>query len=449
MEDRKLLILIFSLITLKGLLFVVLVPPWQGPDEPYHFKMSYLLSNPSSDLRAQTDVDLRNSLQKYRFDEYVDYSVPEQAVLLYEWKMIFPLYYLSLNKIFFLFGKTSLVDLMYVGRLFSLLLHVGTIFLIYLIAKKIMPRTENKWFIIAVVSFAGFQPQWSFFSSVMNTDNLISFLFTGLSFCLVSLVLLGESSKTATLLTKSYWVFAILLTLGGLLTKRTGIVGLIVLTISGFFIIPKGNILKRVMIFLGISILFSFLVYVLYMYSDQIRSDIQDKILIAIHSGIFKVRYIEETSIDLVLRFFLVQFVSFWFSLGWMIYKMSLGWYAFFALISLLVLGGMIRLVYCRFKSGSFNSINIGLVSILILLFVLSQMAMVIAHGPFPHSSISSAMGRFRFMEIAAVAVLIPLGLWAISPVRRRNLVMKLFACFMIFLNMVSVFQYMIPIFYL
>jgi len=51
MGKRKLIFLIFSLITLKGLLFIILVPPWQGPDEPFHFKMGYVLAHPLTDIQ--------------------------------------------------------------------------------------------------------------------------------------------------------------------------------------------------------------------------------------------------------------------------------------------------------------------------------------------------------------------------------------------------------------
>jgi hypothetical protein len=168
-----------------------------------------------------------------------------------------------------------------------------------------------------------------------------------------------------------------------------------------------------------------------------------------IRQGVTKLSDMSDIPSYLFVRFILVQFVSFWFSLGWMIYKMSLGWYVLFSLITLLSLVGLIRLIYARFRNRGFAFVNLRVVSLLILLFVLSQAATVIAYGPSPDGSMSDAMGRCRFMEIGAVSILIPLGLWAISPARKRDMVMKSFVCFMIFLNMVSVLKYIIPIFYL
>lgn len=46
------------------------------------------------------------------------------------------------------------------------------------------------------------------------------------------------------------------------------------------------------------------------------------------------------------VRFFLISFMSLWFSYGWMIYKMSLGWYALFGLVSGAGLVGMVRVFF-------------------------------------------------------------------------------------------------------
>jgi len=165
--------------------------------------------------------------------------------------------------------------------------------------------------------------------------------------------------------------------------------------------------------------------------------------------GLVKLINIKQTSPQLILRFWLVQFISFWFSLGWMVYKMTMGWYALFALVSLASVIGIGKLYTKERHSDEWGSLNRGVVSSLILLTAISLMAMAMAYGPSPSTTLGDALGRCRFMEIGAVTILLPLGLWALAPVSRRDTVMKIFSCGVVMLNVVTLFGYIVPIFYL
>ncbi len=151
-----------------------------------------------------------------------------------------------------------------------------------------------------------------------------------------------------------------------------------------------------------------------------------------VEKGWGKVLQILDVPPYLILRFILVQFISFWFALGWMIYKMSFGWYALFGLMSAASVIGIVKLIYCRVKEKGFEEINLQAVGLLVLLIFISALAMFTAYAPSVDGSINQAMGRCRFMEIGAVAILVPLGLWALAPEHRRDLVMKVFSCGMI-----------------
>jgi len=448
MEKPKIALLIFVLIAVKGLVFVFLIPPWQGPDEPFHFTIGSLFSDTSTPIQG-VNSRILESLDKYRFWEYIEYTQPEKAVLGHHRKIVFPVYYSIIHKIFLFFGSSTLVGSMYLGRLFSLFIHMGTVFFIYLISRRLISPKEDVWFGIGVLAFAGFHPQWSFLSSVINTDNMISFLFAGITFCMVSIVTFPGSNGAKNRSIYLWWFFAILLTVLALLTKRTGVVGLLLVLLSALFLVPVRSTLRKTIILLFVFLMVSSIVYFLYEYNNQIRFVINKIFLRVIHQGLFKLRDVQDISPVLMSRFYLVQFVSFWFSLGWMIYKMSIAWYIIFGLISILSLGGLIRLIYARYARGGFKSVEMRVFFVLVLLMAISQIAMLFAYGPSPGSGLHDPMGRCRFMEIAAISILIPLGLWAISPHKRRDIVMKSLVCFMISLNVISVFKYVIPIFYL
>ena len=573
-------LLIYSLIVVKTLLFTVILPPWQGPDEPFHFKMGYVLADPLTDLQ-EVDSDILKSLQQYRFGQYTDYTQEDRKVPRFNTNRL-PGYYVILGFLLKFFSGLTLTGKMFLGRFFSATCYLVIVLLIYGISRRVFLRAEGDWFSLAALSFVGFQPQYSFFSVTLNSDNLISFLLTVILFCLVHIASKPREAADTGIKECWLWPVAILAVVAGLLVKRTGLVGLLLfsfsilvvkyrdrgflfrasalslalLAVSVFFALFLGSAQENKYLnqfsisFIGVpgDLKVSYQAFDIdskhelaiilngkkiasvkrtknnkwgpscsFILPDRlVREDMSNVLTFdnvhnpsgmdrwgvrnveirgivevrephgniprskmlqgltpeetrrvakqcetsfvakwsarvgkSVRKGLSKLLSAFEVPFHLIVRFILVQFVSFWFSLGWMIYKMSLGWYVLFGLITFLSVAGLIRLVYCRFRNRGFEFMNMRSVSLLILLFALSQFAMVIAYGPSPDSSIDIAMGRCRFMEIGALSILIPLGLWAIPHARRRDMVMKSFVCFMIFLNIVSVIKYIIPIFYL
>ena len=575
-------LLIFSFIVIKTLLFIVILPPWQGPDEPFHFKMAYILADPLIDIR-KLDAKMVESLQEHRFPEYSDYTQKNDRILRVNTSKLSG-YYQILSFLFKSFWSFSLIGKMFLGRCLSAACYLVIVILVYDISRRILSEAEGHWLSIAALSFVGFQPQYSFFSITLNSDNLITLLLTVTLLCLVHMAPHGQEQAEKRVIKRWPLLVAILAVVMGLMVKTTGLVGFLLFSVSMFIVVStnRRSLAKAGAACIALLALFASFVFfsgleeerrtkcvnqfsvsfkgvpgdvevsyeafdidckgevlvllnkkkVAYVkktkdnawgpadvlsLSDKDVEDNTENVLTfnnvhnppsryswgvrniqianiirveephgnipqsemlegftpeerkpsegeykssimakwsarvgeAIHSGLGKLRDVSGLPLYLIVRFILVQFVSFWFSLGWMIYKMSLGWYVFFGLITFLSVFGLIRLVYARFRNRGFEFMNMRSVSLLILLFALSQLAMVIVYGPSPDTSINTAMGRCRFMEIGALSILIPLGLWALLPARRRDMVMKSFVCFMIFLNIVSVTKYIIPIFYL
>jgi hypothetical protein len=572
MSKNSLFWLIISLIAVKTLLFTVVLPPWQGPDEPFHFKMAYVFADPMTDIQ-KLDIDVVSSLQQHRFREYTDDTQPDDTIpKLSKHKLMG--YYALLGMLFGPFANLSLTEKMFLGRLFSAAYYLIIVGFVYLLSRRMFTGSEGYWVSLGAVSFVGLQPQYSFFSITLNSDNLISFLLTVILCCIVCIASRKRDTAESSMHRYWLWSIAIFAVLMGLFVKRTAMVGVmlfflsipivmykgrrslilagpivaVLLTLIGCFVFFSGSAQEqRDPYFNQFSIRFDGVpgnIKVSYQAFDidskrevavllngenvgnvkrtknnkwgpirslvlpdklvtddtsniltfdnvrnpprrdrwgvrkvhingiltmeapqgniprsrifdnltqeekkQLEKELEPSIVSkwsakigkATRNGLVKARNVSEVSPHLIVRFFLVQFVSFWFSLGWMIYKMSLGWYFLFGLVTLFSLAGLVRLMYAKFRNSGFEFINMKVVGLLILLFGISLVAMLIA----------VAMGRCRFMEIAAISVLIPLGLWALAPAPTRNTVMKAFVCFMVFLNVVSVFQYMIPIFYL
>lgn len=62
---------------LKGLLWVVLVPPWQAPDEPTHFAYAYELSRLEPRDRTESERRILTSLERFHFWEHNDLPPPD------------------------------------------------------------------------------------------------------------------------------------------------------------------------------------------------------------------------------------------------------------------------------------------------------------------------------------------------------------------------------------
>ena len=582
MWGRSTFLLVLSLLLVKTLLFLVVLPPWQGPDEPFHLKMAYVFADSEGDPQ-EFDTDMAASLQRHRFRELTDYTQNDNAVPGSDRDKLRG-YYAILGLLIGFFQGAGLLGNMFLGRLLSAACYLVIVGLVYLISRKMFADSEGYWVSLGVLSFVAFQPQYSFFSVTLNSDNLISLLLTVI-LCGMVWTASRDSDTSGPGIRKYWpWIISILAMLCALLVKRTGMVGLIFFCLSIPIVtlgrrrsfIKAGSFLVASLVLIGLFVFFfapvqeetdQFVndfsitfhgaagdIEVTYqafdidlehevaillngkqvgyvqrtndsewgathslVLSDRLVRDDVNNILTfdnlrnpprrvkwgirrihigdilrveaphgniprskrfeglssekirraerelepttaakwstrvrdAARSGLVKIRDVFDVPPHLIARFFLVQFVSFWFSLGWMIYKMSLGWYALFGFVSLLSLAGLIRLIYAKLRQSGFECINAKVLILLFLLIGISQAAMIVAYGPSATSSVDVAMGRCRFMEIAAVSVLIPLGLWTLAPARIRNTVMKAFVCFMVFLNMISVFQYMIPIFYL
>lgn len=136
-----------------------------------------------------------------------------------------------------------------------------------------------------------------------------------------------------------------------------------------------------------------------------------------------------------------------------MVYKMSFGWYILFGLLTVASIVGMVRWVYGLLRCwasdrGAARQLR-AILSLLLLIF-LSLFALFVKYGPFVSDPTTiTSQARYMYTAIAPVGILFVMGIWGISPERYRHEVMELFIIFMLFLNMVALFKYLIPIFYL
>jgi len=199
---RLALIAILLAYVVIGVLYAVLTPPWQAPDEPAHYNYIRHLA-------------LEHNLPVLRMGDYPhDYLEelkargfpPEMSIdpLRYEFHQP-PLYYLLATPVYLAFGG-RLLPL----RLFSLLLGVVTIFIAHQLATEVFPHDEA--LALGTAAFVAFVPMHVAITAAVNNDALAEPLLAGTLWGLITYLRGGERGTLT-------WV-GVLMGLG-LVTKTT------------------------------------------------------------------------------------------------------------------------------------------------------------------------------------------------------------------------------------
>jgi len=448
---NSIVILLFCLLFVRGIVFVFFIPLWQGPDEPTHTECIMRLSQQRSfNMRLEPDKRIdqkiiismaRNNYEGFEGDikgHVSPYANPNYP----------PFYYFINSALINLLQIKSFEGQIYFIRCLSMILGIINIFLIYLIA-NIMVSGTDKLFSVAVASFAGFLPQYSFMTSTVNPENLSNLIITAVIF--ISLLVFNHGLKW------HYVLSMILLLFLGCLTKNT--IYIVFPSVFAIFSVQlwyklldyKMRLRKHTKI---IIVAFLTLVIVgsmaLLLYNHALYKIFEKG------SGVLvSCRNVFSSGVnypDLYLKELAVIFVSFWLTLGLMVYKMSIGWYVFLFILTCASFSGFVKFVIQLINKKENENINIKVVAMLAFILVVNFAA--IFFDEFKNKSVDLnqvlfAQGRYLFPSLSAIACLFVLGIRSISPIAFKTESIKLLTLFMIFLNMVSIFKYLIPIYYL
>ena len=220
---------------LRGLAYILITPPWQAPDETTHFQFMELLTQRSlSEIRKieqkTADEDyielerrILESMKKHdawknkniptpdplpkRFREATFYSTSPPKIYRP------PLYYLLGAGLLRLFDSQDLETRLYIARLYSLILTVGTVILSYFIGHLAF-QNEREALMTGV--FVSFLPQFMVIGTSVNSDNLVNLLASG--FLLYAVFLLRDQKRDLYLLPIPFFLLATLF------SSKTGII---------------------------------------------------------------------------------------------------------------------------------------------------------------------------------------------------------------------------------
>lgn len=269
-KTRFLLVLILAIFFLKGLFLTAIFPIFQGPDEQTHYSTIQYYAEPKVKNWPIIESELKpngNNIATYHFSEEIietakiakfdeikfkNTNTPfftlgnigdnENKILTNNWKRYIdiypartaatnPLYYFLAAQIEKIFSNESILVRFFLIRIFSVILGTLTVFLAYLISRKIGFSEKNSLLLMAIISF---QPMFSFMSAIVNLDILLFFLFTLFAYGVVSVLKDGFQWKFAAIL-----FFA---AIAGALTKGPGMILIaFIFPILGYVIYKKLN----------------------------------------------------------------------------------------------------------------------------------------------------------------------------------------------------------------
>jgi len=187
----KFFYLLLALFLIKGIFLIFLIPPWESPEEPGHVSyVQYLVTNCAFPLSSpfmltsinKSLINERRIMQRIQLKE--GGQIEKQTLYDRESKKYDsgstnvalnpPLYYMYLVP----FYKASLLWTSYVTIVFlrfgSLLLGLGTIIAAYILA---ITLTKNQKTSLVVTFLVSMHPMFSFMSSVVSNDALVTFIF--------------------------------------------------------------------------------------------------------------------------------------------------------------------------------------------------------------------------------------------------------------------------------
>jgi 4-amino-4-deoxy-L-arabinose transferase-like glycosyltransferase len=452
-RHKTVVLLLLGLQLVRGVFYGAVVPPWQAPDEPWHYAHILWVSRPETAQESGTgsepvlSAEMEKSLRAFNFWRFHRTDTPEPGVLtrdsLRHTSLLgahegFPTFHpLLLTPLHELVSPLDVTARLLILRLPAVLLGMGVIFLAFLAAATIFP--EEDALIAGIPAFVTFLPMHTFMNSVLNSDNLVEFwaslaLFLMLTWfrnglspwrvlgATVAVTLSVLSKRTALFLIPTL-LFAIVLCARRWIPwekKRWAVwlaapAILVSLACLGLFIFYVGPHLQG-------GLLASF--------APSFRTDIQGDFFNAFLKGSH------------------AAFLTFWAGFGWSNVTLAWGWYKVLAAISLVVAGGFVLYLLRLYRGAGWagewqaEAILFLLVALFLSLFI-GLVATIAVSG-----YRSGLHARYFFPAIIPIATFFLLGWRELFPPGYRRFAVPGCLAALALLDAMAMGYYIIPFFY-
>ncbi len=433
-----------------GILFSLMVPAWEAPDEPAHYNYVRQLADWQFPVMTNSDYDQAYQSEVIGADFDPTYSVEPFSYQDYQP----PLYYLIQTPVFWLSGGS-----LFAMRLFGIFLGALTLYFAWRVFSRLAALAGwGPAVPLLATAFFAFLPQHLAIQSGMNNDSLAELLIAmGLLFLLLDLPnWQAEPAETKF----SFWPssrpgrwLAVVMGLC-LLTKVTAYLLILVVGVT-ILIVYRWNwsgIVRKGFQMFTVPFLVGCLWWVrnlmVYGWPDFLGTEAHDSAVVGQPTT---AEWIEQFGLPEVgRRFVQTSFRSFWGQFGWMEVVMPRWVYLTLALFSIIVLLGFLVSIFMpgpKKDQAPAGSITRSiLLTPLLTLFILN-LALYLAYN----LTFVQHQGRYLFSSLVPISVAVSIGIWTIIG---QNTTLKqlpesfwgyLLSTGLIGLNLLALFRFIIP----
>ena len=187
MNYKLTLLIILSASLILGIIYIIIIPPWQSPDEPTHFEYVKVLAEGAPPWAPQPRPDLQKtiiaSLDQHDYWRWVGVNRPSPLPTTFrESPFLFaaptqigknpPLYYLLASLVLRVSGGRSVEAQLYRLRALSLLFTVLTVWVVWGCAREIFGSSSP--FCPAAAAITALLPQFMVVGTSVSPDPLIN-----------------------------------------------------------------------------------------------------------------------------------------------------------------------------------------------------------------------------------------------------------------------------------
>lgn len=423
---------------LRGLCYVIHVPPWQSPDETTHFQLIRELVSPNN---ADIQKEIEESTQKFHFFEIAPNLDTFGSIRF----LGPPLYHFIASSLIKIFHISDIMTQFYFCRLLSLIFGMGIVFITWLTARLIFPEHSYMWTSSALL--VSLIPQFNLISSSVNYDSLANFLG---SFFVLGAIAIIKHGLRFNLLTLTGAAICL-----GLITKRISVIFILLWIVIPFLHTVEKPITRILHIaifyiatFIGGILLWS-LMKIIFLYPLDHTIDV------LISSKRQFTHIIEFSSIFLTkigwVKFHEHLFITFWGVFGWLRFPLHGIWYYLIAIIVMLSMYGLYK-SFARYCLISNLSISAFLSSPhrKQLLFLAGCVLLCYIGVYFYEGLVSQELpqGRYLFIVLTPIVILLTYGLSKVSLLKKYGGVLPWAMGFFLLLDIVCLLQYVFPAFH-
>ncbi len=437
-RTHKLLIFFLTVTLVRGLIYLSVIPPWQAPDEEFHYIQSRMMMSIFD--RSQLDEwkqDFIASVLEFHFDDYNPRILSQDQVLDIEEErfatsgrksLSYPLFALAALPL----SGASVVSQLYAMRLVSVLITVITVGIGWATLRELFP--QDHFVAIMGISFLVFLPQHTHIGAAVSDGNLAELLVTASLYVVVRTVNKGINRVRGV----SFLALALL----SLLTKTTTLPLIFVVAIVLMSMVFQS---RAVTWQVGAGVLGSvFFLGIVGLWLSPYRSVMTRGPMLLRKGFVGVIQPIgQKPGYPWTFR---MTYQSFWAALGWLVVRLEDNWYYLLLGMMLVAVLGLARFGLRRDKKDTPLATQQA-ISILGLAFLAWVLMLLLWFMANPTGEIY-AQGRYLYPAIVPFAVLFALGWREVTPVTWRPYVALSFFAFWFLFDAIALWNYAIPFFY-